>query len=272
MPVLSAAEPTRRYLASAARLYRMRFQAQLEYRADFAIGLLGALCLHAAGFGAVWLILRQVPDIAGWTMWQLAVTYALAIMPRGLCVMFLDGVWELRHLVARGELDQLLTRPVSPLLQLCTLRANPAGAGDVVLGSVLLWAAAGHGAYEVSAVAVVVLVVAVLNGVVVVGALNLVTNSLVFWDGAEKNNVSFLVGNTAELAKFPLTLYDNAVRLLFTFVLPFGLLSYYPTLALGAGGWEVAARMALVVVGGAATAGVAALVWRAGLRRYQGAG
>lgn len=264
--------PSRRYLTSAAKLYRIRIQAQLEYRADFAIGVLGALCLDAAGFGTVWLILRQVPDIAGWTMWQLAVTYALAIMPRGVCVLLFDGMWELRHLVVRGELDQLLTRPVSPLLQLCTLRANPAGAGNVIMGVVLLCTAAAHGAFEVSAGSAAVLAIAVLNGVVVVGALNLATNSLVFWDGAEKNNISFVVGNTAELAKFPLTLYGDTVRAVFTFVLPFGLLGYYPTLALDADGPEAVARMALVVAGGTATAGAAVLVWRAGLRRYQGAG
>ncbi|MFD4256802.1 ABC transporter permease [Streptomyces sp. NPDC058534] len=264
--------PGARYLASAARLYRLRMQAQLEYRADFVVGVLGALCLHCAGFGAVWLILRQVPDIAGWTIWQLSVTYALAIVPGGLCVMFLDGMWELRHLVVKGEFDQLLTRPVSPLLQLCTLRANPAGAGDVALGLTLLVLAARHGALPVTAASVAVLVVAVLNGVVVVGSLNLATNSLVFWDGAEHNNISLLVGNTAEMAKFPLTLYDSAVRFTFTFVLPFGLLSYYPALALESDGLERAGRVVLFVLGGAGTALAARLVWRAGLKRYQGAG
>jgi ABC-2 type transport system permease protein len=226
------------------------------------IGVLGAFCLHAAGFGTVWIILRQVPDIAGWTIWQLSVTYALAIVPRGLCVMLFDGVWELRHLVVKGEFDQFLTRPLSPLLQLCTLRANPAGAGDVVLGVTLLVLAARHGAFAVSAASLAVLV----------GSLNLATNSLVFWDGAEQNSVSILVGNTADLAKFPLTLYDSAVTFVFTFVLPFGLLSYYPTLALASGGLEVLGRIALLLLGGAATLTVAGLIWRAGLRRYQGAG
>ncbi|MGW6362073.1 ABC transporter permease [Streptomyces sp. NPDC055092] len=268
----SQRHPSLRYLSSAAKLYRIRLQSQLEYKADFVIGVLGAICLHAAGFGTVWIILRQVPDIAGWTIWQLSVTYALAIVPRGLCVMLFDGVWELRHLVVKGEFDQFLTRPLSPLLQLCTLRANPAGAGDIVLGLTLLVLAARHGAFAVSAASLAVLVVAVCNGVVVVGSLNLATNSLVFWDGAEQNSVSILVGNTADLAKFPLTLYDSAVAFVFTFVLPFGLLSYYPTLALASGGLELLGRIALLLLGGAATLTVAGLIWRAGLRRYQGAG
>ncbi|HJZ48810.1 MAG TPA: ABC-2 family transporter protein [Roseiflexaceae bacterium] len=105
-----------------------------------------------------------------------------------------------------------------------------------------------------------------------IGAINLATNCIAFWEPSSSSSFPFMVQNFLELAKFPLSLYDRFVQGLVTWVLPFAFVSYYPGIVLlgkpAASPW----LGCLAPLAGPAVALITTLIWRAGLRRYQGTG
>jgi len=266
-------------LARAARVARLygklqvlHLRAHLEYEADFWIGLVGIALTHGSGFLVVWIVLSRVPSVQGWRLWEVAVLYALAIIPRGLGEIFYNGQWRLRQLVNEGEFDRLLVRPLSPLVQVITQVANIHGFGPVALGGVILARATTELHMVWTPARIAFLGATVVGSTILIGSIHLATNCIVFWDAAATSSFPFLVGNCAEFAKFPTTLYGRLVQFGLTWVLPFAFVSYYPGAILlhkpGASPWLGYAAPLV----GPLVAVIAGYVWRRGIARYQGTG
>lgn len=129
----------RKHLRLYAKLQLVQIRAAVEYRADFWIGILGAMLQQGAGLVFVSALFSQIPEVAGWTVWNIAILYGLAMLPKGLTELFCDGPWTLRGKVNSGEFDRVLVRPVSPALQSATAIVSIHGFGQVILGIVVLW-------------------------------------------------------------------------------------------------------------------------------------
>jgi ABC-2 type transport system permease protein len=250
----------------------VHLRTALAYEADFWIGMLGVALTHGVGMVFVWTLFLRVPQVAGWSVWEVAALYALSIIPRGLTELLCDGQWQLRQLINRGELDRLLVRPMSPALQVITQFSSIHGLGSIVLGSVVLGRALGALELAWGSGEWLLLLLTLLSGTVLMSALNYATNCQGFWDSGSSSSFPFLMQNLAEFAKFPLTLYDRLVRAVLTWVVPFACVSYYPGLVLlrrpEAQLW-MAGSAPLAAAGMVAAA---AIIWRQGLARYQGTG
>lgn len=250
----------------------VHLRTHLEYEADFWIGVVGVALTHGAGLVFVWTVFQRVPKVAGWTLWEIAFLYALAIVPRGLVELLADGQWRLRALVNRGEFDRLLVRPVSPALQLVTQMSSIHGFGSVLLGAVVLARALDHLDLAWGPGQWGFLALSIAGGATLIASVNFATNCVAFWDPSANSAFPFLVQQSLEFAKFPVSLYGRLIQALLTWVLPFAFVSYYPgTVLLGRPGGDRAIGYAAPLAG-PAVALLAGLVWRRGLMRYQGTG
>jgi ABC-2 type transport system permease protein len=70
-------------------------------------------------------------------------------------------------------------------------------------------------------------VVAVLSGGVIFISLNLATAVSAFWV-MDSVPVTRVVFETHEFAKYPLSIYPQAIGILLTWIIPYGLVSFYP--------------------------------------------
>lgn len=259
-------------LRICARLVGLNLRAAMEYEADFWIGIVGMGLTHVTGFLFVWTIFANVPAVAGWGLWETAFLYGLSVIPRGLAELFCDGPWVLLGYVNRGEFDRLLVRPFSPALQLIFSLNSIHGVGNVLVGALILGRAAtaldlgwGVGLW-------LLLLFTLVSATVMITAISLLTHSIAFWEPAATSGFPFFVYQFQELTKFPIDIYHRTLRLLLTWIIPFACISYYPGLLLlgkpGVNPWlGYSAPLATVAV-----VGVAAVVWRRGLARYQGTG
>jgi ABC-2 type transport system permease protein len=255
-----------------AKLILLQQRSHLEYEADFWVGVLGATLTQVAGFVFVWVLFSQVPAVAGWTAWEVAFLYGLAVIPNGLREVLCDGTWRLRLLINRGEFDRLLVRPLSPALQVITQLSSVFGCGTAALGAYVVLRARAELGLAWGPGEWAFLLLTLVSGLVLLAAVDFATNCVGFWDPSANSSFPFLVHNLVELAKFPLTVYGRLVQFALTWVLPFAFMSYYPgTVLLGRPeaspllGYASPVAAAVMVC-------VAALVWHRGLRRYQGAG
>jgi ABC-2 type transport system permease protein len=254
------------------KLIVLQQRAHLEYEADFWIMVVGATLRHVPGFVFVWVLFGRIPDVAGWTMWEIAFLYGLVTLPMGLREVLFDGMWRLRLVVNRGEFDRFLVRPISPAMQVVAQLSSVFGLGVAALGAYVVGRAAAELGLRWEPWQYAFLVVVVLSSVVLIASVDFATNSIAFWEPSANSAFPYLVHNTLELARFPVTLYGRLVQIAVTWVVPFAFVSYFPgSVLLGrpeANAWlGYGAPLAALA---AFTA--AALVWNRGLARYQGAG
>lgn len=258
------------YLSLYAVLVRTQLKALSQYRADFLIGVIGSAVLQMATILFLWAIMRRVPSMHGWTLDELLLLVGLMMVSRALCHMFAENLWTLgRDYVRTGDFDRLLVRPIDPLFHLLANRFCTEGLGTLVVGSIVLIHALDASAVAWTPANAVILPVVILSGGVIFFALNLIAAVTAFWV-IDPIPVIGSIFFTHELGKYPLSIYRKPVRFVVTWLVPYGLISYYPgAVLLGRGtGWMVllCPIMALVLLG------VALAWWRVGLRHYGSTG
>lgn len=254
------------------RLQLMQLRTAVEYNTDFWIGIAGATLTQVSGLVFISALFSQIPEVEGWTVWEIALLYALALIPKGLTELFCDGPWALRPLVNSGEFDRLLVRPIPPALQTATRIASIHGLGQTGLGIVVFVMAGNRIALDWSIGKALFLVMILVSGTVMIGAINYLVNLIAFWEPSADSAIPTLFSVMIDFAKFPLDIYNVLIRGLITVVLPYAFITYFPALVLLDKDSSLRWLGYLTPLVAATIVLVTALLWRLGINRYQGVG
>ena len=259
-----------RYLDLYRHFLVQRLKVLMEYRVNFLIGATSTVFLQASALLAIWAIMRQVPEINGWSFDEILLVYGLLTLAQSINHMFADNLWTLGSTYIRtGTFDRFLVRPVDPLFHLLADRFCHDGIGSFLVGVALVAKATVSLGITPSPLNVVYLLLAVVSGGVIFIALNLITAVSSFWV-VESIPIVRSVFEFHEFAKFPLSIYPRAIRILLTWAVPYGFASFYPASHLlerdvGALAWLGVPLSALLLV-------LAYQLWGFGLRRYASTG
>ena len=256
-----------------ARIVASRIRSQLAYPVSFALDVFSQLLGQSMELLAILVIFTQVTSLGGFSAGEVVLIYGLAATAFGLADLAVGQVEALPDYIRTGELDVLLLRPLGALAQLLSADVQLRRVGRVAVGLVTLaWALRD---VEWTPLRVVVAVVAPLSGAVLLSAIWIAANCVSFWlvDGREvANSVTY---GSDFATSYPITVYGPWLRRIMCFVVPGAFVAYFPALALTGRpdplGFPDAVRYCSPLVA-AAMVGVAALVWRTGVRRYQGTG
>ncbi len=247
-----------------------RFKILMEYRVNFLIGASSTLFLQAAGILTIWVVMRQIPSLNGWTFDEVLLVYGLITLARSINHMFADNLWTIgRQYIRTGQFDRFLVRPIDPLFHLLADRFCHDGLGNFIVG-VLLVAQAGSSLGVFSSPArVAYLVISVLSGGVIFIALNLITCVSTFWI-MDSLPVTKAVFDTHQFAQYPLSIYPKAINILLTWIIPYGFASFYPASYLL--GRDLGPVVWLGPLVAATLLFVGYQLWLVGLRHYAGTG
>jgi ABC-2 type transport system permease protein len=260
----------RRYARLYVYFVAQRFKILMEYRANFLIGASSTIFLQAAGLAAVWVIMRQIPALNGWTLPEVLLIYGLLTLAKSINHMFADNLWTFGHQYIRdGSFDRFLVRPINPLFHLLADRFCHDGIGNFLVGAALVAYASRALAIPWTPLNLLYLILAVLSGGLIFIALNLLTATSAFWI-VESIPLTQIVFNLHEFARYPLSIYHRPIQLLLTWLIPYGFASFYPASALL--GRPVGALAWLGLPFSLALLWLSYRAWSFGLRHYGGTG
>jgi ABC-2 type transport system permease protein len=247
-----------------------RFKILMEYRTNFFIGASSTIFVQAASIGSIWVVMRQVPSLNGWSLDEIFMVYGLLTLAKSMNHMFADNLWTLGWQYIRpGGFDRFLVRPVNPLFHLLADRFCHDGIGNFVVGLLLVARSFAALGIPWSLANIAYLFVAVLAGGGIVIALNLITATTSFWI-LNSIPVTLAVFQTNEFAKYPLSIYTKSVGVIMTWAIPYGLASFYPASYLlgrdiGWMAWAMVPVSAVLLL-------VGYQFWTFGLRHYGSTG
>ncbi len=258
-----------------ARIVASRIRSQLAYRGSFALDVVAQLVGQAIELLAILVLFTQVGSLGGFDRSEVVLMYGLAATAFGLADLTVGQVEQLPEYIRTGEFDVMLLRPLGTLPQLLSADVALKRIGRVLVGAgVLVWSLA---TLDINWTPLRVLVagLAPVTGAVILAAMWVAANCVSFWlvDGREVASSVTYGSNFA--TSYPITIYGPWLRRLMCFAVPGAFVAYFPALALLGRpdplGLPDALRYASPVV--AAVAAIAAgLIWRSGIRHYQGTG
>lgn len=251
----------RRELRFLAALWRANLQAALEYRAAFLTQVVGMALNNGLAF-LFWVVFfDRFEQVAGYGLRDVAMIYGVAACCFGLGIYLFGNATALAEIIGEGRLDYYLALPRPALLHALASRSVASGLGDVSYG-VLTFVALGPHTLDGAAR----FALAVAAGAAVFVGFMVIVSSLAFWMGAASQVSGQAVMAIITFATYPISLFDGPSRLLLFTVMPAALIGAVPASFVRAFGWP---ELGLLAAGAAAFLGLAALVFRQGLRRYE---
>jgi len=264
---------------SALESYRVllgsRIRSQTAYRTSFWLTVATSVGVGVIEFVEIYVILTNVPVFGGLTFAQAALVFALANMGFSLGDLVFGQFDAMPSHLRLGRLEVMLVRPLPLILQFVTADFQLRRLGRVAVGLTILIISCSFLDLTVTPATIYLLLVTPLVGGAIYGALFVMAGGVQFFviDGAEFTS-AFVYGG-AYAGQLPGSVLLTPVRVLFTFVIPATAAAYLPALIIldlpgppflpAWLGWfaPIFAVWAWVL---------ALLAWRAGIRKFTGAG
>ncbi len=256
------------------RLFRIQLRASvllaMQYRGDFVLDGVLEVLFVAPSIVPLVVVFDQRSSIFGWTFPEALVVvgffHFLNALVEGAINPSLLAVVE--H-VRKGTLDFVLLKPADAQFLVSTARFQMWKATNV-LSALLIWAFAFHRMGHWPRPLDVLVAVTMLGlSVTILYSLWIITVSTAFYV-VRIDNLTYLFDSIFDAARWPSSVFRGVLRIVFTFVIPLGVMTTFPAEAL-------LGRLSLQALGGAAVGAflaalLARVVFQRALGRYTSAG
>jgi ABC-2 type transport system permease protein len=263
----------------AAGAYRIligsRIRSQLAYRTSFWLNVATSMGIGLLEFVEIYVIFANVPVFGGLDLRQSAMVFALGNMAFALADTIFGQLDTIPSYLRLGRLEVLLVRPMPLLLQLITSEVQLRRLGRLAVGILIVLIVLPGLDLSYTAGTVYLLAVTPFIGAAIYGAFFATAGGLQFFliDGPEFTS-AFVYGG-AYAGQLPGSVLITPIRILFTFVFPATVTAYLPSLLIMGlpGPRFLPAWLGWFAPVFAVWAWLLAwLAWRAGIRKFTGAG
>ena len=259
----------RRYLTIYRAFFKNSLIREMQFRSHFWIFVVVNLIWAGMAMITFRFIFNQTNQVGGWTFPAILVlTATYYLFDRIFQLLFEVNFYRINYLVNSGDLDLILTKPVSGQFFI-SLRQVSLPHLFVILPLLitLIWLIKIY-FWPIALINILAYGFLLLCGLVIVYSFWFMTLTAVFWLG-NIENIVYLFGSVYEVSRIPADVTGLVLRPLLTYFLPLAFVATVPTQVLTG-----QINFGLVVFGVLAAAfwlWVSRLVWQLALRHYSSA-
>ncbi|MCI5745165.1 MAG: ABC-2 family transporter protein [Erysipelotrichaceae bacterium] len=261
-----------RYLHLYKVFVKRAIKARLEYKADALIGILSFFISNIATFSCILLIVKAIPSLDGWSIFELGFLYGFAMLPKGLDHLFTDSLWFIGYwYVKNGFFDKHLIRPINTLFQVIAETFQPEAFGELIIGSALCIICAFKIDINFTFANVLLLIVSFIFGAFIFTGIKLITCSFAFYfkRSGQLMNSAYIF---CDFARYPVSIFNKPMQFFLSFIMPFGLIISIPVQIVLKGTWNAYIVMLLIIAFAFIFNIIGILLWNKGVKAYESTG
>ena len=252
------------------RYVSVHIRSMMEYKLSFFMTAVGQFLVSFNVFLGMFFLFQRFSSVSGFTYSQVLLCFSVFLMEFSLAECIARGFDTFSGMVRKGEFDRIMVRPRGLIFQVLASRFELTRLGRMLQALVMFWYGVSRSGIRWNGLKVVTVAFMLTGGTLMFCGLFLVYAALCFFtlEGLEVMNI--FTDGAREFGKYPAGVYGKRILQFCTFVVPYGLVQYYPFLYL------LDQRRGIVWVFVPLLAGFFLLpcygLWRLGVRRYQSSG
>ena len=248
----------------------MELKSQMQYKVSFFLTTLGQFLTAFTSFFGIKFIFDRINGVDDFTYGQVLLCFSVIMLSFSIGEMIGGGLAVFPGLLKSGELDRILVRPRSILLQLIVPNMDFTRLGLLVQAIIVLCIAVPASGIRWTPAKVTVFIMMVICGSVIFFCIFLMIAAVAFFTLGSLEFLNIFTYGMRQFGRYPFSVYGEPILKFLTFVVPLALVQYYPLLYLLDQGdsflYIVSPLLSLLFLL------PAGLLYRVGLRNYKSAG
>ncbi|NRB79836.1 MAG: ABC-2 family transporter protein [Saccharospirillaceae bacterium] len=258
------------YLKIYGLIIAQHFKSKMAYRVDFFISIIGMIGTQLVSLFALWILFQSIENIDSWNKWEILFLYGFAqfsMLPAQIC---LDHCWQLGNHLQSGTFLKYYMRPLNSMFYFLSEVFDVKGISQLISGVICITVAVQNLEFSWTFLNSLLTIYLLFFASFIYSSMLLMASNSGFWITASNPVIQF-THRMRDYAHFPITVFSSGFQILFTFVVPVGLISYYPVNIILKDG-EVVSGMLILTVASIAFSVLAYFMWVRGTGRYEGTG
>jgi ABC-2 type transport system permease protein len=203
----------------------------LTYRLNFLFSMIITLFFNLLFPLITILIYNSGASFPGWSFYEVLLIQAIFTLSLGLAwVLFSNVLWATMQHIREGSFEVVLLRPVNPLFFLIATNFDTGSFGLLIGGGIMFGIAIAHtGAASPAAIAQFLLLFTA--GFAVMTGFQMIVAATSFkWVG--NSRLPDILDSILSFGKYPVSIFPRAIKTIASFLIPVGMIGFYPASAL----------------------------------------
>lgn len=209
---------------------KILFKSQLEYRTSFILLSIGQIFVPFSVFLGIYFLFQRFQEIKGWSLWEVALCYGIIHIAFSLTECFARGFDNFSRLVVTGDFDRILVRPRSTIVQVLGSQFEFTRIGRLFQAVVIFIIALTKVQIDWNIIKILTFILMIISGIFIFAGIYMIGATLCFFTIEGLEVINILTDGGREISQYPINIYKDWVKKLFTFVIPYGVVNYLPLL------------------------------------------
>ena len=207
---------------------KMNIKSQIEYKVSFIMDALSQFFVFFTYYFVIIALFDKFSNIRGFNVYEVLLCFSIVHFGYAFTETFFRGIDKFENLIIDGSLDRFLVRPRGILFQVLCSKISLIKAFRMLQAVIIMVIAIVNLDVTWNISKVIVLVLMLIASVLIFFGIFVLTASYCFItvQGLEVKNV-FTDGGK-HLAQYPISIYRKGIAFVFTFIIPYAFINYYP--------------------------------------------
>lgn len=209
---------------------KLNIKSQLEYKSSFIINSISQFFIFFTFYFMIIALFQKFNNIRGFTVYEVLLCFSIIQFGFAFTETFFRGIDRFEDLIIGGRLDRYLVRPRGILFQALCSEIDLVKIFRIIQALIIMVIALVKLDISWNALKVLVLIFMMIASILIFFGLFVLTASYCFItvQGLEVKNL--LTDGGKNLAQYPISIYRKGIVFVFTFIIPYGFINYYPLL------------------------------------------
>lgn len=209
---------------------KLNIKSQLEYKASFIMDAISQFFVFFTYYFTIIAIFNRFNNIKGFNVYEILLCFSIIQFGFAFTETFFRGIDKFEDLIIDGYLDRFLVRPRGILYQTLCQRIHLVKIFRILQALIIMGIALINLNINWDITKIIVLILMIISSVLIFFGLFVLMASYCFItiQGLEVKNL--VTDGGKNLAQYPISIYKKGVVFIFTFIVPYAFINYYPLL------------------------------------------
>lgn len=214
------------------KYFKINLKSEMQYKSSFILSFISQFFVFFGYYFTILCLFDKFSNVKGFTLYEVLLTFSVIQFGFAFCETFFRGVDMFDRLIVDGDFDRILLRPQNILLQVFGTEISFIKLSRLLQAIIILFITIINIDIYWNIKKIITLIFMLLSSILIFLGIFILAASYCFVTvkGLEVRNV-FTDGGK-HMAQYPIGIFRKGFIFIFTYIIPFGCVNYYPLLYL----------------------------------------